>query len=153
MDFALSIHNHDKLTNSHYKERAKILISLNLFRKNITVYTRIIKRLNIECNVAHLAEYLFADLPSARSASCICGSESQHSNIMIPVDVNILLGNGLTYIQQAIDSSQIKVRSCRSCKRKQTDEVKYGPHIFIDLSIASDNRYGAGNKKTFFLLN
>jgi len=71
---ARSILENGKILSIHYDKRASILQDLPLFSDAINNYTRGIKRLNANCNVVHLTEYLFKNEPSCvftRSCSCV----------------------------------------------------------------------------------
>lgn len=58
----MSILHAGRITTNHYKGRAKILLSFSLFNDALTIYTRRIFKLNTDCNVAHLINYLFIDI-------------------------------------------------------------------------------------------
>jgi len=60
---AISLLEDGRILSKHYNERASILQSLILFHDSIKSYTRNIRRLNTNCNVAHLAGYLFLNEP------------------------------------------------------------------------------------------
>jgi len=68
---AISLLEDSRILSKHYTERASILQNLPLFRNSITSYTRNIKRLNANCNVAHLANYLFLN-ESSCTITTIC---------------------------------------------------------------------------------
>jgi len=61
---AISLLEDGRILSKHYNERASILQNLPLFRDSVKSYTRNIKRLNANCNVAHLADNLFLNEPN-----------------------------------------------------------------------------------------
>lgn len=71
---AKSLLEDGRILSKHYHERASILQNLPLFRDSIKSYTRGIKRLNANCNVAHLADNLFENEPSCTITTCTCGN-------------------------------------------------------------------------------
>ena len=128
ISLAFSVLNQKKIQTEHYRERARILCSLDLFEDSETVYTRIIKRLVLECNICDLADYLFANEPSIKTKiSCTCGFEAEHPSVIVSVNVNILLENGLHFMQKAIDTNKIKTRTCRACKNVKEDAIRMVP--------------------------
>lgn len=80
INLAMSILQAGKITTNRYKQRAKILLHLSLFRTALTIYTCRISKLNTDCNVAHLISYLFTHTPSCqKTIVCPCGfSRTSH---------------------------------------------------------------------------
>jgi len=79
---ARSILKDGRLHPIHYTERAFILENLSFFRDTVSIYTRDIKRLNTNCNAAHLAEHLFINAPSyVFVKSCTCYEFAYISNL------------------------------------------------------------------------
>lgn len=77
---AANILEYGKLLSTHYTERATILQDVPILKDKITIYTRNIMRLNANCNVAHLAEYVLKNEPSynfspAIAVSRICANQ------------------------------------------------------------------------------
>lgn len=133
---------HGTILSKHYNERATILQDLSLFHDAITTYTRNIKRLNANCNAAHLAEHIFKNEPSCiYNKSCSCGSIGSRQIITCNVIVDILLQEGLQHMQRAINDVKNINSTCRSCGALAENSITYGKHIIIDTSIISDNRY------------
>lgn len=80
----------------HYSQQASILKDLSLFSDLMTTYTRGIKRLNANCNAAHLAEDFFNNKPSCiYDKSCSCGVVNVRKMVTCSVYVDILLQEGL----------------------------------------------------------
>lgn len=87
-----------ELTVASYKQRADILSGLGLFK--IETFTRTIKRIDCECNVVHLAQYLYSDIPSHKTKIlCPCGYNFNTQNVTLSVDVNSLLCQGFSFMQ------------------------------------------------------
>jgi len=119
------------VTSADYKERALILLNLGLFQ--IEAFTRTIKRLNAECNVAHLSQYVFSDTPSYKTkVSCPCGNNFTSKSIIFNIEVDVLLCEGFDFMQKAIDNGHKINRVCGKCNTLVQDEIDYGPHIIID---------------------
>lgn len=103
------------LLSKHYVERASILENLPLFRDATTKYTRKIRRLNANCNVAHLSEYLFKNEPSyVVTKFCTCGSTNSQASTICNINIDILLQEELQYIQRAIEDVQMLRSKCRT---------------------------------------
>lgn len=135
-------------TSKSYLERANILSVVGLFsnQKNGRRSTGHIEKLDAECNAAHLAEYLFTDVPSyTRSVSCQCGRKFVSDGVMLNVNVDILLCDGFNSMQLAVDEGLTRISTCRRCKRVNKECVTYGPHILIDMSVLTDERYTTRN--------
>lgn len=141
MKLALKVlHGKKLLTMNCYKERAEILNSIGLFRNAVKLFTRTIKQLDTECNVAHLAEYLFVDIPSYKiKGSCLCGHNFSNSKVFLSINVDVR--EGFDLMQKAIDDGQIMKRTCKQCKSIINEEVEYGPHVIIDTSVLTDDTY------------
>lgn len=106
----------------------------------ITIYTRGIKRLNANCNAAHLAEYLFNNEPSCiYNKSCSCNVVNTRKTITCSVNVDILLQEGLQHMQRAINDVG-NMRSKCTCNASEYFTT-YGKHIIIDTSIFTDQGY------------
>lgn len=143
---ALKVLHDKKLTMDCYKERAEILSSIGLFKCAVKWFTRTIKQLNAECNVSHLAEYLFVDIPSCKiKGSCLCGYNFNNSKVILSVNVDVLLCEGFGLMQKAIDNGQIMKRTCKLCKSNISDKVEYGSHVIIDTCVLTDNTYTVRN--------
>lgn len=142
INLAVSILHAGKIMMNHYKERAKILLDLSLFSDALTIYTRRISKLNTNCNVAHLINYLFIDIPSCqKTIACPCGSSRTTKITELNVNVDILLCKGLQYMQEAIDNALAIMTKCRKCLNTVVENVEYGPHLFIDTTVFTDERY------------
>lgn len=141
-----------KLTINNYRERAAILSEIGLFK--IESITRTIKRMDTECNVAHLAQYILHDVPSYKTkVLCQCGYNFDTQNIILSINVDFLLCQGFNFIQRAIDDGHKTKRTCRKCKMLIEDEIEYGPHVIIDSSIVTDDRYQIKNKDLNYTLD
>lgn len=139
---ARSILENGKILLKHYHERASILQDLSIFSDAIKSYTRDIKRLNANCNTAHLTEYLFKDEPSCIfTKSCSCSELHSRQTITHNINVDILLNEGLAHMERAIDDIKNIQSKCRTCGALAETTVTYGKHIIIDTSIFTDNRY------------
>lgn len=137
-----SILDKGKIIAAHYDKRASILQDLSLFRDRVTTYTRNIQRLNANCNVAHLAEYIFKNEPSCIfKKSCSCSETHSRKTIICSVNVDVLLTQGLQDIQHAINDMKNIRSNCRTCG--VDNAVTYGKHIIIDTSILTDHTYTA----------
>lgn len=87
-----------------YNKRTSILKKLPIFKNAITTYTCNIMRLNANCNAAHLAEYLFKNEPSyIYNKYCLCDIVNTRQIITCNVNIDILLQEGLQYMQKIID--------------------------------------------------
>lgn len=139
---ANSILSAGKILQSHYNERAKILLNLLLFKDALTIYTRAISKLEATCNVAHLITYLFSDLPSCSIITeCLCASARTRQTVELHINVNILLNKGLQHVQEAIDDALNISSKCKKCLENVNESTEYGPHLFIDTSVFTDEGY------------
>jgi len=122
------------------------LLNLGLFQ--IEAFTRTIKRLNAECNVAHLSQYVFSDTRSYKTkVSCPCGNNFTSKSIIFIIEVDVLLCEGFDFMQKAIDNGHKINRVCGKCNTLVQDEIDYGPHIIIDTTELTDNTYSTRNTK------
>ncbi|XP_039289118.1 uncharacterized protein LOC111057648 [Nilaparvata lugens] len=141
----------NQIVKKHYVKRAEILSNLNLFRDSVTTYETNLKTLNAECNVSHLSEYLFENQPSIiRKIRCNCGLQSERKCVIVNVNVDKLLDEGLASMEETIlDADPLVRRRCSSCGDFVAEEqVEYGPHLLIDLSIFTDENYLKGRSIT-----
>lgn len=140
--FTMDILISGKITAKDYNTRAMILYDIPLFEKKCT---RNITSLNANCNAAHLIEYLFNIIPSytTRYSCCKCGHSYERTSPTYNINVDEILQNGLSNIQQAIDDEIICRRktTCHKCKSTVSRTMSYGPHIIIDTSIITDEGY------------
>lgn len=142
INLAFSILQAGKIIQSHYNERAKILLNISLFNNTLTKYTRAISKLDTNCNVAHLTTYLFTDVPSYRKTiECLCTSSRTKQIVELNLNVDILLCKGLQHMQAAIDDALAVTTRCKKCLANVNENVEYGPHLFIDTTIFTDKRY------------
>lgn len=136
---AKDILENGKIILIHYNKRASILQDIPLFSDAIITYTRGIKRLNDNCNVAHLAEYIFKNEPSCVFNKSCCVNLYIRVKLTCNINVNIILQEGLQLLQRVIDDLD-KIRSkCRTCGADY--QVSYGKYVIIDSSIFTDYRY------------
>lgn len=134
-----------KLTMFDYRERANILSKVGLFK--MESFTRTIKRMDTECNVTHLAQYIFNDIPSHKTkVLCKCGYNFETQNITLSINVDLILCQGFSFMQQAIDDEHKTKRTCRKCKTLIEDKIEYGPHLIIDTTVVTDDRYTTRDK-------
>lgn len=139
---ARSILENGRLLPIHYAERASILENLPFLQDAITIYTRNIKRLNANCNVAHLAKYLFKSEPSyVFNKSCTCGITHSHQSTICNININILLQEGLQNIQRAIDDAKNLSFKCQTCSALTNSIFNYEKQILIDTTVFTDNTY------------
>lgn len=133
-----------KHTTVDYRERADILFKTELFK--MESFTRTIKRMDTECNVAHLAQYILSDIPSHKTkVLCQCGYNFDTQNITLSINVDLILCQGFGFMQQAIDDGYKTKRTCRKCRTLIEDEIEYGPHMIIDTTIVTNDRYMTRN--------
>lgn len=141
-----------KLTMVDYRERADILSKMRLFK--MESFTRTIKRMDTECNVAHLAQYILEDIPSHKTkVLCQCGYNFDTQSISLSINIDLILCNGFGFVQQAIDDRHKTKRTCRKCGILIEDEIQHGPHVIIDTSIVTDDRYTTRNKDISYALD
>lgn len=140
----------DKILKSgHLVARAKILMDSHFFANAITLYTRKIRKLDAECNVAHLAdELLYGDPSYIKKTSCDCGYTNTRHFVAVNTNVDILMCQGLHKMQEAIEDAQVYGGTCYQCKKKSVIENRtYGPHILVDLLVTTDETYVVQNKR------
>lgn len=139
----MNILTHRKIIANDYCTRAKILNNIPIFNKKIQ--TRNITSLNTNCNAAHLAEYLFQNIPSCTTAyNCDnCGHNYKRLSPICNINVNVIIENGLNNMQQAINDDTIarKETTCNNCKKRINRTILYASHLIIDSSILSDPNY------------
>lgn len=132
------------ITSNIYQQRTKILLNVPIFETK--PYRRNIIHLNTNCNVSHLAEYLFADFPSLTiNRKCEhCNRENVRNIPVLSVNVNMLLQNGLSDIQNAVlDTNQERQSMCRECNQIIIEKYNFKTHLLIDCSVFTDERYAA----------
>lgn len=130
------------ITASNYCTRATILCKIPIFNKKAC--TRNVSTLNANCNVAHLAEYLFQDIPSCKTKyNCDnCGHCHERVLQTCNINVNVIFRNGLKDMQQAVNDIIFNNNgTCHTCKNNINRTVTYGSHLLIDTSILSDPTY------------
>lgn len=126
----------------HYVQRAKILTDIPIFEGAVTTYMRNIQRLDVECNAAHLAQYLLDTEPSYWSkVVCSCGFTNRQKYTFVSVNVDIIICRGLHLMQEAIEDCMPVERSCYKCKIKIPCVNEYGSHLVIDTTVISDPGY------------
>lgn len=132
-----------KIIAKDYSARAKILCNIPIFNK--TMCTRSISSINANCNAAHLSEYLFKNIPSSTTTyNCNnCSHSYCRTSPICNINVDVILKNGLNYMQEAINDNIIarKESSCSNCKQRINRTFSYGSHLIIDTSIFSDDNY------------
>lgn len=142
INLAQNVSNKKKITKENYVQTAKILLMTSIFHNTVTTYTRNIKRLNAECNAAHLAQFLFEKEPSfSYRTQCSCGYANSRKFQLIDVNIDMILCGGLHLIQEAIDDCITVERSCFNCKKKIASLTEYGSHLIIDTSVVTDTGY------------
>lgn len=139
---AQNVNDKKRILKEHYIQRANILWDIPIFQGTVTIYTKNIMRLDVECNVAHLAQYLLEKEPSHMSTvDCSCGYKNRHNNTFISVNVDIILCQGLHLIQEAIEDCITVERCCYNCKKHIQCVNEYGSHLLIDTTIFTDPGY------------
>lgn len=134
-----------KISASDYRKRADILLKTGLFK--MESFTRKIKQVDTECNIAHLAQYILSDIPSYKTkVVCPCGYSIYNQTIIFGINIDVILCQGFGYMQQAIDDGHETQRICRKCKQLIEDDIDYGPHLIIDTSFITDDRYTNRNE-------
>jgi len=131
-----------KIIANDYGTRAMILCNIPIFSKRHC--TRTISSLNANCNAAHLAEYLFENIPSCTTShNCdTCAHNYKRTSPICHINVDELFNHGLHNMQQAIDDVIAKkITTCNECKNKVNRTTSYGHHLIIDTSILSDPNY------------
>lgn len=144
-----------KITANDYKTRIEILQETNLCK---ITGTRHVKFLDAACNVDHIIQMLFTDLPSVvRFTKCSSCDYMQCRNLpTLCINVEILLKKGFKYVQEAIDDTEnLNVRQalCKKCSVNLERTHDYGPHIFLDTSVISDPNYNVECKENVSLEN
>lgn len=130
------------ITNSCYQERTQILNNVPIFET--IPYRRNVMHLNANCNVSHLAEYLFADFPSLTiNKKCVnCNHENVRNIPVLSINVNILLKNGFSEIQNAVlDANQERKSTCKECHQNVIETYDFKSHLLVDTSIFTDKKY------------
>lgn len=132
-----------KITANDYSTRATILCDIAPFVKKAC--TRNLYSLNANCNAAHLAEILFADIPSSTTTyNCDnCGHNYRRTSPTCNINVDVIIQYGLDNMQQAISDNIIarKEATCNNCKEHVSRSISYGPHLIIDTSVLTDHNY------------
>lgn len=139
---SISLLNSNKITSNIYQERTKILNNVSIFETER--YTRNIMHLNVNCNVAHLAEHLFVDFPSLIiTKKCDdCNHENLRKISVLSINVDMLLQTGLSEIRNAIlDTNHKKDSTCKKCLQIISENYDFKSHLLIDCSIYTDSRY------------
>lgn len=54
-------------------------------------------------------------------------------------NVDILFCKGLNYMQEAIDNILTIATKCKKCLNIVEENIEYGPHLFIDTTIFTDD--------------
>lgn len=144
IQLARKILNRKKIKASDYVERAQILKSIGLFKKRNMRHQ--IQSLNVNSNVAHLAEYLFQDSSSCvRTTTCSeCLHVSYLKNPTLTINVNFILKHGFQMLQDAINDIHFEKQkiTCKKCKYTQSEaNVVYADQVIIDTSIITDKNY------------
>lgn len=116
-------------------------------------YRANVMHLNTNCNVAHLAEHLFANFPKLSiSKKCQhCNHENLRKVPIVTININIILQNGLYDLQNAtIDTNYDKNSICKECHQTVLEKYNFQSHLLIDCSVFTDKRYAAsiGIEKT-----
>ncbi|KOB71910.1 Uncharacterized protein OBRU01_12803 [Operophtera brumata] len=143
VNLAQSVSEKKKISKNHYVKRAKILTAIPIF-DGIAVYSTTIKRLDAECNAAHLAQYLLEKEPRCVSILVVCGAKLYVPRgvfLLLSVNIDIILCEGLSMIQDAIDDCIAVEKSCFNCIKKVPCSNKYGSHLVIDTTVFSDPGY------------
>lgn len=147
VNLAQSVSDKKKISKDHYVQRAKILTAIPIFEGSVAAYTRNIKRLDVECNAAHLAQYLLEKEPSyICRVECTCGYRNEKKYGFLSVNIDMIFCGGLHTIQDAIDDYIAPERSCFDCKKKIPCSNEYGPNLVIDTTVCSDPGYPSREK-------
>lgn len=150
---AQNILTRGKIIANDYKTRAEILQETNLCKIS---GTRQIQFLDANCNVDHMIQILFTDLPSViRYTKCSSCNFMQCRNLpTLCINVEILFKKGFSYVQEAIDDTEnlnISQALCKKCCANLERTHDYGPHVFLDTSIISDPNYNVQCKENVSL--
>lgn len=109
--------------------------------------------LNANCNVGHIAEYLFADIPTmTKTRKCANCNYNNVRNISV---LPVLLQNGFSDIENAIlDANHEEQLTCKMCQQIVTENHIFHSHLLIDCSIF-DQKYATflGKKKNIETIN
>lgn len=122
----------------------KILSNIPIFETK--PYRANVMHLNANCNVSHLAEYLFADFASLTINRKFdnCNDENIRNIAVLSTNVNMLLQNGFSEIQNAIlDANQERESMCKRCHQIITEKYDFKLHLLVDYSIFTDKKYAA----------
>lgn len=96
-------------------------------------------------NAAHLAEYLFENIPSCTiTYSCNnCDHNYRRTSPTCNINVDAIIKYGLNNMQEAINDNIIvqKETRCNNCKTRINRTITYGSHLVIDTNIFSDCNY------------
>lgn len=145
-NFARSISFIDchKIPSNIYEERVNILRSVSIF--DTTLYKNEVMHLNANCNIAQLAEHLFADFPSMTiNKKCHnCNYEHVRKIPVLTTNINILLQNGLSDMEKAIlNTNHEKDTTCKNCNQLIIEKYNFKSHLLVDCSAITDRRYAA----------
>lgn len=100
LKLVLDILKRGKINANDYSAKAKILCNIPIYNKQQwKLCTRGIAFLNANSNVAHLAEYLFQDVPSfMRSYNCLnCGHNYSNRSATYNINVDVILKESRRY--------------------------------------------------------
>lgn len=56
-------------------------------------------------------------------------------------------------MQEAIDNSCTVKQTCRNCKQSIKDEIEYGPHVIINMTVLTDDWYTTRHKNLYHTLD
>lgn len=132
------------ITSNIYEQRTKILKDIPIFQ--CTPYRQNIMHLNTNCNVSHLAEYLFADFPSLTiSKKCNhCSHENVRNISVISINIDIILKNGLSKLQDAVlDTNKVRELTCKKCNEFIIENYDFRSHLLIDATVFTDKKYAS----------
>lgn len=140
---ALNIINRGKLLMADYMTRAKILLNTNICQES---RTRHVTLMNANCNVSHLVDILFHELPTVTQLTTCntCHTVQTRHFSTLYVNIGMLIEKGLGTVQEAIDDTQINTEcttKCKQCNNNIIRTYEYGPHILIDTSLLTDPNY------------
>lgn len=143
IQLSINILNRGKLIMQDYVTRAKILSNLNIFTQSST---RNVKFINANCNIAHLIDILFTEMPSITRTKICSNCDYTQSRYFPTLNINIgmIIDDGLGVIQKAIDDTKLDKNymvKCAKCNGIISSKVEYGPHIFLDTSLITDPNY------------
>jgi len=140
---SISIMNSIRVTSNIYQERAKIISNIPIFEMQLY---RNVMHLSTNCNVAHLAECLFANFPSLNiSKKCQhCNYENLRKVLVVNININIILQNSLSELRNAIiDTNNDRVLMCKECNQSVVGKYNFLSHLLVDCSVFTDKRYAA----------